>query len=317
MKKKNIIIAAVVVLGLALLYWGIEFLKGINLFEPANFYTAKFEKVNGLNVSAPVTVNGFPVGLVKDIKFDYQTNEIIVKMSLDEDLKIPMGSSVTMSNDLLGTASLVLNLADNKAFYKVGSEIPSSVSSGLMDKVGKDVMPQIGEIMPKVNDLLGNVNHLVSNPALNNSVSQLDDIVAKINTSASDLNVLMKNLSSLSSNLNGTVPGVLNGFSGIENKVDGTMTNIQSLSSNLNNKVNQIPTDQLQTTINDLNATLANLKQLTGELNAKLNNRNSSLGLLLNDRQLYDNANGAVMSLDSLLTDIKANPKRYITIKVF
>jgi len=95
------------------------------------------------------------------------------------------------------------------------------------------------------------------------------------------------------------------------------MSNFQTLSSTLNTKVNEIPTDQLQTTINDLNATLTNLKQLTAELNAKLNDNNSSLGLLLNDRQLYDNANGAVMSLDSLLTDIKANPKRYITIKVF
>ena len=127
----------------------------------------------------------------------------------------------------------------------------------------------------------------------------------------------MRNLSSLSQNLNGSVPGVIEGVRGIETKVDGTMGNIQMLSSNLNSKVNELPTQHLQTTINDLNATLANLKQVTGELNAKMNDRYSTLGLVLNDRQLYDNANGAVMSLDSLLNDIKANPKRYITIKVF
>lgn len=320
MKKifsKNVIIAIVMVLGLALLYWGIEFLKGINLFEPANFYVTKFEKVNGLNVSAPVQVNGYTVGLIKDMTYDYKTNEIVVKMSLDEDLKIPVGSSVTLSSDLLGTSSLTLNLSDNTAYYKVGSEIPSAINAGLMDKVGKDVMPQVSEILPHVNEILTNVNKLISNPALNNSVSQFDDIVGKINTSANDLNTLMANLSSLSGNLNNNVPGVVNDFNVITKKVDGTMTNFQSLSSNLNTKVKDLPTEQLQTTINDLNATLANLKQLTGELNAKLNDRNSSLGLLLNDRQLYDNANGAVMSLDSLLTDIKANPKRYITIKVF
>ena len=95
------------------------------------------------------------------------------------------------------------------------------------------------------------------------------------------------------------------------------MSNIQTLTSNLNNKVNDLPTQQLQQTINDLNATLANLKVLTAELSSKLNDRNSSLGLLLNDRQLYDNANGVVMSLDSLLIDLKANPKKYVTIKVF
>jgi len=168
--------------------------------------------------------------------------------------------------------------------------------------------------MPKVNDILANVNTLTSNPALHNSVSNFDEITAKINASAKDLTVLMNNLSSLSQNLNGSVPGVI---SGIATKVDGTVSNIQTLTSNLNNKVNDLPTAQLQTTINDLNATLANLKVLTAELNNKLNDRNSSLGLLLNDRQLYDNANGAVMSLDSLLIDLKANPKKYITIKVF
>jgi phospholipid/cholesterol/gamma-HCH transport system substrate-binding protein len=315
--SKNAIIAIVILLGIALLYWGLEFLKGINLFEPANFYVAKFEKVNGLNVSAPVTVNGFQVGLIKDIQYDYKTNEIEVKMSLDDELKIPVGSSVTLSSDLLGTASLVLNLAQGNTFYKKGSTIPSAINSGLMDKVGKDVMPQVSEILPHVNEILTNVNKLLSNPALNNSVSQFDDIVGKINTSANDLNLMLGNLTSLSGSLNASVPGMINEFKGVGGKVDGTMSNFQTLSSTLNTKVNEIPTDQLQTTINDLNATLANLKQLTAELNAKLNDNNSSLGLLLNDRQLYDNANGAVMSLDSLLTDIKANPKRYITIKVF
>lgn len=312
--KKNIIIGAVVVVALGLLYWGIEFLKGVNLFEPKNYYIARFEKVDGLTVSSPITVNGYQVGLVKELNFDYKTNEIEVKMSLDDELKIPIGSSVSLNSQLLGSPSLVINLAQGKAYHKVGDMIPSTMKAGLMEKVGNDIMPQVNEIMPKVNDILANVNTLTSNPALHNSVSNFDEITAKINASAKDLTVLMNNLSSLSQNLNGSVPGVI---SGIATKVDGTVSNIQTLTSNLNNKVNDLPTAQLQTTINDLNATLANLKVLTAELNNKLNDRNSSLGLLLNDRQLYDNANGAVMSLDSLLIDLKANPKKYITIKVF
>lgn len=308
--KKNIIIGLVVILGLGLLYWGIEFLKGVNLFEPTNYYLARFEKINGLNVSSPITVNGYQVGLVEDMKFDFKTNEIEVKMRLDNDLKIPVGSSVSLSSEFLGGSSLILNLTKAHSYHKVGDLIPSETKMGLMDKVGNDIMPQINEIMPKINDILTNVNALTSNPALHNSVSDFDNITSQLSASAKDLSILLKSLNSLSQNLNGSVPGVING-------VDGTLNNIQTLSSNLNTKVNDLPTQQLQTTINDLNATLANLKSLTAELNQKLNDRNSSLGLLLNDRQLYDNANGAVMSLDSLLTDIKANPKRYITIKVF
>ncbi len=315
--NKNVIIAIVVLLGLGLLYWGIEFLKGVNLFEPANYYIVKFEDINGLNVSTPVTVNGYQVGLVKDINYDYNTNEISVKLSLDNELKIPKGSTVSLNSELLGSPSLTLNLAKSKSYYKVGDVIPSAMTAGLMDKVTEQIMPEVNQIMPKINDILGNVNALVSNPALGNSVSQFDDIVGKINTSAQDLNVLMNNLSRLSQHLNGSVPGVINDLSGIGRKVDGTVTNFQALSSTLNTKANDLPTQELHKTINDLNATLANLKQLTAELNSKLNDRNSTLGLMLNDRQLYDNANGAVMSLDSLLNDIKANPKRYITIKVF
>ena len=121
--NKNFIIALVLVLGLGLLYWGIEFLKGANLFEPAKYYITKFENVNGLNVSTPITVNGYQVGLVKELNYDYKTNMITVKMSLDDELKIPVGSSVQLSSELLGGASLSINLAKNTAYYKVGDEI--------------------------------------------------------------------------------------------------------------------------------------------------------------------------------------------------
>ena len=326
--NKNVIIALVVVLGLGLLYWGIEFLKGANLFEPANYYITKFDNVSGLNVSTPVTVNGYQVGLIKELDYDYNTNRITVKMSLDDELKIPVGSSVQLSSELLGGASLSINLSKNTAFYKVGDEIPSVTKSGLLDKVGSDIMPEVNDIMPKVNDILGNVNALVANPALKGSVSQFDDIVSKINSSAQDLNVLLANLNQLSGGLSSTVPEVMNGVVGIEKNVNGTVTDLHSnlnnisgsinnLTGTLNTKVNELPTQKLETTINELNSTIVELKGLSADLKAKLNDRNSSIGLLLNDRQLYDNANGAVVSLDSLLNDIKANPKRYITVKVF
>ena len=326
--NKNVIIALVVVLGLGLLYWGIEFLKGANLFEPANYYITKFDNVNGLNVSTPVTVNGYSVGLVKELNYDYKTNQITVKMSLDKDLKIPMGSTVQLSSELLGTASLSINLSKSTAFYKVGDEIPSVRDAGILGKVGTELMPQVGEIMPHVNDILTNVNALVANPSLHGSVSQLDDLVAKINSSAEDLNKLLVNLNGISGGLSSSVPGVIDGVMGIENNVNGTVNDLHAnlnnlsgslnnLAGNLNTKVNEIPTQHLETTITELNNTIKELHAVATELKTKLNDRNSTLGLMLNDRQLYDNANGAVMSLDSLLNDIKANPKRYVTIKVF
>lgn len=296
---KNVLIALTVVVSLCLLYWGIEYLKGINLFKPANFYYAKFEKVEGLTVSAPVTVNGFQVGQVREINYDYADNQITVLMSLDKELRVPRGSQVSLSSDILGTAALTLNLAKNDSYYNVGDEIPTAVKAGLMDKVGDDVMPQVVAMLPKVDSILSNVNGVLSNPAINTSVSRLDGITAELARSSQQLTLLMNSL-------NRSVPGIMGDVKGVTGNLYTASGDIKHLSANVRNM-------PLDSTIKSLNATVANLQALS----AKLNNKESSLGLLLNDKALYNNANSSVMSLDSLLKDVKKNPKRYITIKVF
>ncbi len=296
---KNVLIALTVVVSLCLLYWGIEYLKGINLFKPANFYYAKFEKVEGLTVSAPVTVNGFQVGQVREINYDYADNQITVLMSLDKELRVPRGSQVSLSSDILGTAALTLNLAKNDSYYNVGDEIPTAVKAGLMDKVGDDVMPQVVAMLPKVDSILSNVNGVLSNPAINTSVSRLDGITAELARSSQQLTLLMNSL-------NRSVPGIMGDVKGVTGNLYTASGDIKHLSANVRNM-------PLDSTIKSLNATVANLQALS----AKLNNKESSLGLLLNDKSLYNNANSSVMSLDSLLKDVKKNPKRYVTIKVF
>lgn len=296
---KNVLIALTVVVSLCLLYWGIEYLKGINLFKPANFYYAKFEKVEGLTVSAPVTVNGFQLGQVREINYDYADNQITVLMSLDKELRVPRGSQVSLSSDILGTAALTLNLAKNDSYYNVGDEIPTAVKAGLMDKVGDDVMPQVVAMLPKVDSILSNVNGVLSNPAINTSVSRLDGITAELARSSQQLTLLMNSL-------NRSVPGIMGDVKGVTGNLYTASGDIKHLSANVRNM-------PLDSTIKSLNATVANLQALS----AKLNNKESSLGLLLNDKALYNNANSSVMSLDSLLKDVKKNPKRYVTIKVF
>lgn len=147
--KKNVLIGLTVVVSICILYWGIEYLKGINLLKPANFYYAKFEKVNGLTVASPVTVNGFKVGQVREITYDYDTNQISVELSFEKGLKIPDGSTITFSNELLGAAALQLNLGASKTYMEVGSVIPTQMQGGLMDKVGNDMMPALVSILPR------------------------------------------------------------------------------------------------------------------------------------------------------------------------
>jgi len=302
MKKvsnKYVAIAVTVIVALGLLIWGIEFLKGINLFTPANAYYANFERVDGLLEAAPVSVNGFQVGQVREISYDYNNNSIKVMLSMNKGLKIPEGSTIEMSSGLLGGASLILHLSENSDIMPTGSTIPTAIQAGLMDKVSTEVLPQVSGILPKVDSIMGNVNGLISNPALNASLSRLDAITAELARSARQLNTLLASLGH-------SVPSVMTDVNGITGNLTGATTNLNDLSLSLK----QMPIDS---TINTLNATLANLKMVSEQLGDK----NSSLGKLMNDDQLYNNANHAIQSLDSLLNDIKANPKRYINVKVF
>lgn len=295
---KNVKIALTVIAGLVLLYWGINYLKGINLLTPANSYYTQVENADGLNVAAPITVNGFQVGQVREINYDYQKNMITIMLSMDKEMKVPEGSTLNLVTGLMGGASLVLNLGPGPAMNQ-GSYIPTTDIPGLMDHVNDNLVPMVKDILPKVDSIVGNVNGLTSDPALLAALARLDGITRQLQGSAQQLNVLM-------SGLNRSVPGVMKNVNGITDNLTGTTGNLTDLSASLK----AMPLDS---TIHTLNATLANLQALSEQLNDK----NSSLGKIVNDRELYDNANHAIASLDSLLIDIKANPKRYINVKVF
>lgn len=304
--KKNVLIGLTVVVSICILYWGIEYLKGINLLKPANFYYAKFEKVNGLTVASPVTVNGFKVGQVREITYDYDTNQISVELSFEKGLKIPDGSTITFSNELLGAAALQLNLGASKTYMEVGSVIPTQMQGGLMDKVGNDMMPALVSILPKVDSIVGSVNQILANPAIAVSVTRCDAITRELAASSAQLSELM-------ASLNKAIPGMVHDANGVLANANALTGDLRTTTGNLNTITGNLKELPLDTTLNRINATLANVQRLT----AKLNNENSSLGMLLNDKKLYQNATSTVASLDSLLQDVKKHPKKYVTIKVF
>ena len=219
-------------------------------------------------------------------------------LTMDKELKVPEGSSINMVSGLLGGTSLVLHLGDGPAMA-AGSYIPTTDIPGLMDKVSDSVLPKVGDMLPKVDSIMHNVNSLTGDPALAAALVRLDGITRQLQASAQQLTTLMNGL-------NRSMPGVMNNVNGITTNLTSASGNIQDLSTTLS----QLPLDS---TVNALNSTLANLQALSDQLNDK----NSSLGKIISDRELYDNANRAISSLDSLLNDIKANPKRYINVKVF
>lgn len=293
--KKELIIGLCVLIALLVLFFGINFLKGVNLFKAANYYYATYTNAAGLQQSAPVTLDGFKVGQVREINYDYANpGHVKVELSVDRELRIPKGSEAVIEQDLLGTATVVLHLSDAKEYEEVGATLLSHTQKGMLDNVTSTVMPQLGSTFAKIDSLLVNLNALVADPALAKSVGRLDAITL-------NLEVTLRQLRASA----GALPPVIK-------NVDGLTSNLNTVSSDLavvSGKLKEAPVDSL---MNNITSISANLK----ELSATLNNPDSSLGLITHDRELYDNLNNCAASLDSLLIDVKKNPKRYISIKL-
>ncbi len=296
MKRKEVMVGLMVALAFVLLFFGINFLKGINIFKAANYYYAGYSSVAGLATSAPVTLNGFKVGLVRNIRYQYDNpGNIVVEFSVDKELRLPRDTRAVISTDLLGTASVVLDLGDpSDGFHAIGDTVAGAVNSGLMGNVNETIMPAISAVIPKVDTLLTNLNTLVSDPALASSVRRIDDITTELDVSVRSLRQVMATLAPVAENVRN-----------ITSNVDTITGDLTAVSGTLR----QAPLDSL---LNELNTTAANLEQLT----SSLNNPESSIGRLTSDPELYDNINSTVRSLDSLFVDIKRNPKRYISIKL-
>lgn len=293
--RKELLIGTCVLAALAILFFGIDFLKGVNLFHAANYYYASYTNVNGLAISAPVTVNGFKVGQVHAISYQYDNpGHVLVELSLDREMQLPRGTEAVLATDMLGTSTIALNLGKSSEMYAAGDSLKGVQAVGLMDGLSNDLMPGITAVIPKVDTLLTTTNRLLADPALAASVQRLDNIT--------------RNLEATTVNLNRTVaalPPITGDVKAITGNFVTTSDNLSAFTTDLN----RMPLDSIA---RQLEVTTNNLRLLTEQLN----NNESSLGLLMHDPSLYNNINSTVQSLDSLFTDIKARPKRYINIKL-
>lgn len=293
--RKEIVIALCAIVALLILFFGIQFLKGINLFHPANYY-ASYPSVEGLAESAPVTINGFKVGQVHTIQYQYDTaGNIVVELSLDKNLRVPEGTEATLTTDLLGTASIVLKLGKGERYMALGDTLQGKVGSGLMGNVTDNLLPAVSAVIPKIDTLLTNLNAITGNPALQTSISRLDAITADLARSSRTLSKMLADLGPATANIRSIA------------------TNVDTITGNFSELSAQLSQARIDSLLMDLEKTGSNLR----ELSEQLNDPNSTVGMLTQDPALYNNINKTVVSLDSLFTDIKAHPKRYINIKVF
>lgn len=290
---KEIKIALVAIVGILIMYFGINFLKGMNLFSTNNTYFITFDDIQGLGASTPIYADGYKVGTVDGLEYDYKENgPIKVKVDIIKDLRIPQGSKAEIVKDLMGNLQVNLLLANNpRERVEPGGIIPGAVNGGMMDKAA-NLVPVVEKMLPKLDSILTSVNALLADPALAVSLHNVETITSNLTVSTRELNTLM-------AGLNKQVPGMIG-------KANGVLDNTNRLTANLASL-------DVQGTLNKVNQTLESAHQFT----EKLNSNQGSLGLLMNDTKLYDNLTSTMGHADSLVIDLKAHPKRYVHFSVF
>lgn len=290
---KEVKIALVAIAGVIILFFGMNFLKGLNLFSSTDDYFIEFKDISGLSSSCPIYADGFKVGTVKSVIYDYSNEHPTrVVVGLDKQLRIPKGSTAEIESDLMGNVKVNLLLANNmRERINPGETIVGGINDGAMGQM-KDLIPIVQKMLPKLDSILCSVNTLLQDPAIANSLHNVEIVTGNLTTSTRQLNTLL-------GTLNRRVPGLLA-------KADNVMDNTEVITD----KLAKVDVDG---TMQKVNTTLQNVQEFTHQLN----NNQGSLGLLMRDPNLYYDLNATVKSADSLLIDLKAHPKRYVHFSIF
>jgi phospholipid/cholesterol/gamma-HCH transport system substrate-binding protein len=291
---REVKVGIMAVVAVFVLYFGLNYLKGIDIFSQITYYYGRYDNIDGLVVSSPVYIKGFKVGQVEQIKYDFSKKEsFLIKISVSKDIKLPKDARIELYDQgIMGGKAIQLvyepvNMAE--VMHQPGDTIETMVGLGLMAKLSGDLVPKIESISTQADSLIRSVRVLVENKNLNKSIASIQSTTADLAVSSSQLKKLMNN----------DVPHILN-------NVNALTTDFKQISGNLK-KIDY------QSTFTSINHTIANLSLITD----KINSSEGTIGMLLNNKDLYINLSNSASSADKLLIDLQKNPKRYVHFSLF
>ena len=273
---------------LFLLYFGFKFLKGTNIFNPTHSYTGRFTELKGLVAQAPVYVRGYKVGQVETVDYDYSLDTAFtVMVSLNKDICVTEGSRMVLVPDGLisGMAiELVIPAGKELAEIPAHSELPTSIQTSLMEEIQSQLLATLDSTLNSIRELAEQVNGQLDGDKVKTILANVEVVTESLKGSSRDLQRL----------LHGDMPRLVN-------EVDSILGDIQKLASNVSDA--------------DIAALVVKADSTMAELNALVvsaNDTHGTVGMLLHDKQLYDNLNSAVQTADSLMNELREEPNSII-----
>ncbi len=301
-------IGILVTISLIIFFTGFYFLKGSDLFSDDKVYYCYYNDVDGLLSSSPVEIRGLNVGHVNS--FGLEGNKgVKVAISVHKSIAIPEGTMATITSDgLLGNKMIRLDLGNGTNALNAGATLSTSQEPGVVDNISDQMTPLI--------------------KSMRKTISALDTVIAGVNVIAGSENrqvitntlknieLTSSNLTSISNDLNketGEIKSILHNTNSFTANLAKNNDTVQHMLSNLNMLSGQLSRAPLQQAITQLNATTEQLQGVLG----KINNGQGSLGMMVNDKNLYTNLNSSLTTLQKLMADVNANPRRYVNVTMF
>lgn len=296
MKNKEFKVGLFVAAGLALLYLGFNYLKGIDFFTTTNKYYAVYDNVDQLAVSNPILVNGFAVGRVSNIKIlQDRQNKILVELDIDSDVKLGDSTKAILNSDFLGGKSILLSIGKITKALQPNDTVLTEVAKGMFDVISETATP----VADNVQTTLRKFNLIIDN--LTKNSQQLDAIFEKLLVTPDLINQTLKTT-------NAKVEDVSGNFKEVALKLNETLTELKPTLQNFKTISDSLKEVQLNETILKTQATLDNLNKTLSQL-SKGDNTASKL---MTEDSLYNNLNNLLLRLDTLITHFDNNPKHFL-----
>ena len=299
---KEIKVGFLAVLGIMMSVFSYNYLKGINLFDKNRKFTVKYEKVDGLSVSNPVTMNGFKIGKVQKINFNSKnTRELLVDIIIDNDVIFPKTSLAELyETGLIGGKAIAIipDYKNDSTIAIDGDYLKGVIKPGLTELVNQilpQVQLQIEAVMKNAEIVLQNINTL------------FDDETKK------ELKSSIEDFSNLTSSLSETSDEISKLIADNSENLTNSLSDFRSASNNIKSITDSLNSDDIKSITINLNSLVNNLNSIT----TSLKNSDGTAGKLINDKSIYDNLENATNQLNRLIEDIKLNPSRYINFSVF